>query len=53
MARLYEDWDPAAIIRESAKQDQDLRLLTDWGRETQLVHEDQLVVPDVEDVTLV
>jgi choline-sulfatase len=53
MARLYEDWDPAAILHESARLDQDLRLLTRWGQETQLIHEDQLSVPDVEDVTLV
>jgi choline-sulfatase len=53
MARLYEGWDPAAILRESARLDRDLRLLTSWGRETQLFHEDQLMVPDVEDVTLV
>jgi choline-sulfatase len=53
MARLYDGWHPAAILRESARLDQDLRLLTSWGRETQLIHEDQLIVPDVEDVTLV
>ena len=37
----------------SARLDQDLRLLTSWGQETRLAHEDQVVIPDVEDVTLV
>jgi choline-sulfatase len=53
MARLYEGWDPAAILRASARLDQDLRLLASWGRATQACHEDQLAVPDVEDVTFV
>jgi choline-sulfatase len=53
MARLYDGWDPAAILRASARLDQDLRLLMDWGRKTQLIHEDQVMTPDVEDVTLV
>jgi choline-sulfatase len=53
MARLYEGWDPTAILRESARLDEDLRLLTSWGRKTQLIHEDQLIVPDVEDVTVI
>jgi arylsulfatase A-like enzyme len=53
MARLYAGWDPPAILQVSACLDQDLRLLESWGAATQLDHEDQVIVPDVEDVALV
>jgi hypothetical protein len=53
MARLYTGWDPSAILQASARLDQDLRLLESWGAATQLIHEDQVIIPDVEDVTLI
>ena len=53
MQRLYAGWDPSAILEESARLDQDLRLLESWGQVAQLIHEDQLIIPDVEDVTLI
>jgi choline-sulfatase len=53
MGRLYDGWDPLAILRESARLDHDLKLLERWGEATQLIHEDQVIVSDVEDVTLI
>lgn len=53
LARLYGKWDPAYVLEQSAMQDRDLRLLARWGEAVQLLTEDQLLVPDVEDVTLV
>jgi choline-sulfatase len=51
--RLYADWDPVNVLRESARLDLDRQLMERWGKATQLIHEDQLIVPDVEDVTLI
>jgi arylsulfatase A-like enzyme len=53
LARLYGRWNPVDILRESARQDRDMRLLESWGKAVQLLNQDQLLVPDVEDVTLV
>jgi choline-sulfatase len=51
--RLYKRWNPADILKESALLDRDMRLLARWGKAVQLLNKDQLLVPDVEDVTLV
>ena len=49
---LYLRWDPGQVLAASAALNRDLSLILTWGRVTQPTHEDQLDVPDVENVTL-
>ena len=51
--RLHSDWDPEAVLSETARMDQDLRVIEAWGRATEPCHPDTLPVPeDAEDVEL-
>ena len=50
LKRLYEDWDPADIISETAILDRDYRTISAWGQAVQPIHEDTVAVPDVEDI---
>ena len=52
LRRLYADWRPQEILRESARLDRDRTLLVRWGQTVRPEHEDTLPVPDVEDVEL-
>lgn len=52
LKRLYEDWDPADIISETAILDRDYRTISAWGQAVQSIHEDTVAVPDVEDIEL-
>jgi choline-sulfatase len=52
LERLYDDWDPELVLRESARLDADLRVIQSWGAAVQPVHEDVLPIPDAESVTL-
>ena len=53
LASLYQGWDPARVLEQTASLDRDERLLARWGQAVRLLTADQLLVPDVEDVTLV
>ncbi|MCZ6632416.1 MAG: sulfatase-like hydrolase/transferase [bacterium] len=44
--RLYEHWDPNAVLQESAILDRDMDVLTRWGRKIQPRLEDTLPVPE-------
>ena len=52
LVRLFEEWDPGFVLKESAALDRDMQLITRWGAAVQPPHEDTLPVPDVEDVVL-
>ncbi len=52
LKRLYEDWDPEYVERESAALDRDMELLKRWGEVVQPQHEDAAIIPDVEDIEL-
>jgi choline-sulfatase len=51
LGRLYRDWDPERVVRETADLDRDLEPIKRWGRAVQPRHEDALPVPEgAEDV---
>ena len=51
MNRLYADWDPEQVLRESAVLDQDYQTIRQWGAALNPPHPDNLPVPDAEEVT--
>jgi len=50
--RLWQGWDPAAVLSQSRALDRDLELLMHWGRTARPTHPDTLPVPDVEEIEL-
>jgi arylsulfatase A-like enzyme len=44
--RLYDGWDPDYVLRETAAQDRDLRLIAAWGSAIQPGHPDTLAIPE-------
>lgn len=51
--RLYESWDPNTVLQESAQIDQDMALITQWGRTLAPTLPDAVAVPDnAEDIEL-
>ena len=50
LERLYADWDPGFVARESEVLARDMRVLSAWGKAVQPRHEETLPVPDVEDI---
>jgi len=50
LKRLYEDWDPGFVVRESENLGRDMQVLSAWGKAVQPHSPEALPVPDVEDV---
>jgi choline-sulfatase len=51
--RLHSGWDPEYVLAETARMDQDLRIIEAWGKATEPRHPDTLPIPEgVEDVEL-
>ncbi|MBL4575646.1 MAG: sulfatase-like hydrolase/transferase [Opitutaceae bacterium] len=53
LKKLYEQWDPEYVRRESDILDSDYESLCKWGAAINPPHPDNLPVPDAEDVTWV
>ena len=44
--RLHSGWDPEYVLAETARMDQDLRIIEAWGKATEPRHPDTLPIPD-------
>jgi len=51
--RLYQEWDPEYVLKESEILDRDYETLCKWGAAVNPPHPDTLPVPDAEEVTWV
>jgi choline-sulfatase len=50
---LHSDWDPEYVLDETARMDQDLRVIEMWGKSVDPTHPDTLPIPEaIEDVEL-